>query len=125
MSTATAIPATTSQPKPMGAGSHAGTVPGAHLNTDPGLRRLRELEARNSRGGRPPIVLPAPVARMILDEYADGTGYSLCQIVRHWYRYYGFSRRWLARKLDDGRLRAMADGWTPDKIQMGKQQEVS
>ena len=113
MTIATAIPASTSQPKPIGAGSYAGTVSGAHLIADPGLQRLLELEARHSRGGRPPIVLPAPVARMILDEFADGDGYSLCQIVRRWERYYGFSRRWLARKLGDGSLRAMADGWGP------------
>ena len=120
MTIATAIPAITSQSKPMGADSFAGTVSGAHLNADPGLQRLLELEARHSRGGRPPIVLPAPVALMVLDEFADGDGYSLCEIVRRWEKYYGFSRRWLARKLSDGSLRAMADGWRPDKIQMGK-----
>ena len=120
MTIATAIPANTSQPKPMESGSYDGAVSGAHLIADPWLQSQLELEERQSRGGRPPIVLPAPVALMVLDEFAEGTGYSLCEIVRRWEKYYGFSRRWLARKLSDGSLRAMADGWHPDKIQLGK-----
>ena len=69
--------------------------------------RLVQEKCMELEGGRPSITLPAPVARMILDDHK--AGHSISAICRKYSVYYPFSRAWLTNALADGRLKQMAE----------------
>ena len=75
--------------------------------TQVSVERLVQEECTEREGGRPSITLPAPVARMILDDHE--AGYSISAIWRKYSPYYKFSRAWLTNALADGRLKLMAE----------------
>ena len=68
-------------------------------------RELRDWEW-SDKGGRPPKRPPADVARSVLtDVIAIG---NQSEVVRKYQDIFPFSRRWLKRAVDDGRLEEMA-----------------
>ena len=75
--------------------------------TQVSVERLVQEKCMELEGGRPSITLPAPVARMILDDHK--AGHSLSAIWRKYSVYYPFSRAWLTNALADGRLEQMAE----------------
>ena len=75
--------------------------------TQVSVERLVQEKCMELEGGRPSITLPAPVARMILDDHK--AGHSISAICRKYSVYYPFSRAWLTNALADGRLKQMAE----------------
>ena len=75
--------------------------------TQVSVERLVQEKCMELEGGRPSITLPAPVARMILDDHK--AGHSISAIWRKYSVYYPFSRAWLTNALADGRLQQMAE----------------
>ena len=75
--------------------------------TQVSVERLVQEKCMELEGGRPSITLPAPVARMILDDHR--AGHSISAIWRKYSVYYPFSRAWLTNALADGRLEQMAE----------------
>ena len=61
--------------------------------TQVSVERLVQEKCMELEGGRPSITLPAPVARMILDDHK--AGHSISAIWRKYSVYYPFSRAWL------------------------------
>ena len=73
------------------------------------LYALDQWERKCEKGGRPPLVLPAEIARRVLDDIDAGC--SDREIARKYYDTpWRFSSRWLADAKKDGRLRQMAEG---------------
>ena len=71
-------------------------------------RIQRELNDWNwtEKGGRPPKRMPSDVARSVLTDVIETGNQS--EVVRKYQDIFPFSRRWLKRAVEDGRLLKMA-----------------
>ena len=71
------------------------------------LDELDEWTWEPERGGRRPIVLPPEIARRVLDDVAARLSHRAIEC-KYANTPYPFSRRWLARALNNGTLAQMA-----------------